>query len=73
MILGLLDKENKNFKVLQLSLLTGFFIGLYSLVDGYGARVSLSPIFKTLHWQSGSCMLVNIILIEIYWLLYLIF
>ena len=44
MILGLLDKENKNFKVLQLSLLTGFFIGLYSLVDGYGARVSLSPI-----------------------------
>ena len=44
MILGLLDKENKNFKVLQFSLLTGFFIGLYSLVDGYGARVSLSPI-----------------------------
>ena len=44
MILGLLDKENKNFKVLQLSLLTGFFIGLYSLVDGYGARASLSPI-----------------------------
>ena len=23
---------------------TGFFIGIYSLVDGYGARVSLSPI-----------------------------
>ena len=44
MILGLLDKESKNFKVLQLSLYTGFFIGLYSLVDGYGARVSLSPI-----------------------------
>jgi drug/metabolite transporter (DMT)-like permease len=44
MILGLLDKESKNFKVLQLSLFTGFFIGLYSLVDGYGARVSLSPI-----------------------------
>jgi multidrug transporter EmrE-like cation transporter len=44
MILGLLDKENKNFKVLQLSLFTGFFIGLYSLVDGYGARASLSPI-----------------------------
>ena len=40
----LLDKESKNFKVLQLSLFTGFFIGLYSLVDGYGARVSLSPI-----------------------------
>lgn len=44
MILGLGDKENKNFKVLQLSLFTGFFIGLYSLVDGYGARVSLSPV-----------------------------
>ena len=44
MILGLLDKKSKNFKVLQLSLFTGFFIGLYSLVDGYGARVSLSPI-----------------------------
>ena len=44
MILGLLDKESKKFKVLQLSLFTGFFIGLYSLVDGYGARVSLSPI-----------------------------
>ena len=44
MILGLLDKESKNFKVLQLSLFTGFFIGLYSLVDGYGARASQSPI-----------------------------
>ena len=44
MILGLLDKKSKNYKVLQLSLFTGFFIGLYSLVDGYGARVSLSPI-----------------------------
>ena len=44
MILGFLDRYNKNFKVIQFSLLTGFFIGLYSLVDGYGARVSLSPI-----------------------------
>ena len=44
MILGLLDNETKNFKVFQLSLFTGFFIGLYSLVDGYGARASLSPI-----------------------------
>ena len=42
--LGLLDKGNKNFKVIQFSLITGFFIGLYSLVDGYGARASLSPI-----------------------------
>ena len=44
MLLGLLDRENKNFKIVQFSLLTGFFIGLYSLVDGYGARTSLSPI-----------------------------
>ena len=44
MILGFFDRENKNFKVLQLSLTTGFFIGLYSLIDGYGARASLSPI-----------------------------
>jgi drug/metabolite transporter (DMT)-like permease len=44
MILGLLDRGNKNFKVVQFSLLTGFFIGIYSLVDGYGARASLSPI-----------------------------
>ena len=44
MILGLSDRGRKDFKVLQLSLITGFFIGLYSLVDGYGARVSLSPI-----------------------------
>ncbi len=44
LILGLFDKENKNFKVLQLSLFTGFFIGIYSLIDGYGARVSLSAI-----------------------------
>jgi len=44
MLLGLLDRVNKNFKIVQFSLLTGFFIGLYSLVDGYGARTSLSPI-----------------------------
>ena len=29
---------------LKYSLTTGFFIGLYSLVDGYGARISLSAI-----------------------------
>ena len=31
-----------NLNILKYSLLTGFFIGLYSLIDGYGARVSLS-------------------------------
>ena len=44
-ILGIFDKSTKNnAKIVQYSLFTGFFIGLYSLVDGYGARVSLSAI-----------------------------
>ena len=45
MILGIFDQTSKNnSKIIQYSLFTGFFIGLYSLVDGYGARVSLSAI-----------------------------
>ena len=45
LILGIFDKASKNnSKIIQYSLFTGFFIGLYSLVDGYGARVSLSAI-----------------------------
>ena len=45
MILGIFDRTSKkNSKIIQYSLFTGFFIGLYSLVDGYGARVSLSAI-----------------------------
>ena len=45
MFLGFYDqRSNKNSKIIQCSLFTGFFIGLYSLVDGYGARVSLSAI-----------------------------
>ena len=31
-------------KTVIYSLTTGFFIGLYSLSDGYGARISLSPL-----------------------------
>ena len=34
----------KNKKAVVYSLATGFFIGLYSLADGYGARISLSPL-----------------------------
>ena len=34
----------KNIKVIGFALLTGLFIGMYSLVDGYGARVSFSPL-----------------------------
>jgi len=45
MFLGIFDQRSKkNSKIIQYSLFTGFFIGLYSLVDGYGARVSLYAI-----------------------------
>ena len=45
LVLGIFDRSNKkNLKIIQYSLCTGFFIGLYSLVDGYGARASLSAI-----------------------------
>tara|TARA_B100000686_G_scaffold232087_1_gene239687 strand:+ start:1196 stop:2038 length:843 start_codon:yes stop_codon:yes gene_type:complete len=44
-ILGLFNESSiKNNKSLVYSLFTGFFIGLYSLADGYGARVSQSPL-----------------------------
>ena len=44
-ILGLFSKSSKkNTKVVIYSLFTGFFIGLYSLADGYGARISQSPL-----------------------------
>ena len=44
-IIGLFSKSvKKNNKLIIYSLSTGFFIGLYSLADGYGARVSLSPL-----------------------------
>ena len=33
-----------NLNIIQYSLFTGFFIGLYSLIDGYGARISLSAV-----------------------------
>tara|TARA_B100000287_G_scaffold336158_1_gene321819 strand:+ start:1243 stop:2055 length:813 start_codon:yes stop_codon:yes gene_type:complete len=43
-ILGVFDKAKKNFTVIKYSLLTGLFIGSYSLVDGHGARLSQSAI-----------------------------
>ena len=44
-ILGLFNESStKNNKAVIYSLFTGFFIGLYSLADGYGARVSQSPL-----------------------------
>ena len=45
MLLGLNFHLNSNEnKILYYSLTTGLFIGLYSLIDGYGARISLSAI-----------------------------
>jgi len=44
-ILGLFSKNSfKNNKAIIYSLATGVFIGSYSLADGYGARISLSPL-----------------------------
>tara|TARA_Y100000590_G_scaffold129148_1_gene147659 strand:+ start:218 stop:1060 length:843 start_codon:yes stop_codon:yes gene_type:complete len=44
-ILGIFSKSSiKNNKAIIYSLATGFFIGLYSLIDGYGARISQSPL-----------------------------
>ena len=45
MLLGFNSNLNVNdTNALKYSLTTGLFIGLYSLIDGYGARVSLSAI-----------------------------
>ena len=45
MILGLFGSKDKNqFEIIKYALLTGSFISLYSLIDGYGARVSASSI-----------------------------
>ena len=43
-ILGILDINKQNLKVIKYSLFTGVFIGTYSLIDGYGARISNSAI-----------------------------
>jgi drug/metabolite transporter (DMT)-like permease len=43
--IGLFSKSVlKNYKILSTSLATGIFIGLYSVVDGYAARISGSAI-----------------------------
>ena len=45
MLIGLFSKSViKNYKILYTSLATGIFIGIYSIVDGYGARISESAI-----------------------------
>ena len=40
----LVQKIKIKFRLLSILYLTGSFIGLYSLIDGYGARVSTSAI-----------------------------
>ena len=42
--LSIFDRAYKNHKIIKYSLLTGLCIGLYSITDGYGARISLSAI-----------------------------
>jgi len=45
MLIGLFSKSViKNYKILYTSLATGIFIGIYSIIDGYGARISESAI-----------------------------
>jgi multidrug transporter EmrE-like cation transporter len=45
MLIGLFSRSViKNYKILYTSLATGIFIGIYSIVDGYGARISESAI-----------------------------
>ena len=44
-LIGLFSKSVlKNKKILYTSLITGFFIGIYSVVDGHGARLSESAV-----------------------------
>ena len=44
-LIGIFSKSVlKNRKTLYTSLATGIFIGIYSIVDGYGARISMSAI-----------------------------
>jgi len=43
--IGLFSKSVlKDYKILYTSLATGLFIGIYSVVDGYGARISMSAV-----------------------------
>ena len=43
--IGLFSKSVlEDYKILYTSLATGLFIGIYSVVDGYGARISMSAV-----------------------------
>lgn len=68
MLVGFFDHGNfKNIKVLKYSLLTGFFIGSYSIVDGYGARISLSAItYMSWSFTLGAIMFIVLLKIKKY-------
>ena len=63
MVLGLFGSKDKNqFEIIKYALLTGSFISLYSLIDGYGARVSTSAISYISFSFLFSALLFSIIL-----------
>ena len=63
MVLGLFGSKDKNqFEIIKYALLTGSFISLYSLIDGYGARVSASSISYISYSFLFSALLFPIIL-----------
>ncbi len=65
MILGIFERNIiNNLNIIKYSLLTGFFIGLYSLIDGYGARVSLSAI-SYMSWSFTLNSLLFLILLKL--------
>jgi len=55
-------KTINNLNIIKYSLITGFFIGLYTVIDGYGARVSLSAISYMSWGFILSAMLIPILL-----------
>jgi len=56
-LIGLFSRSvTKNNKILYTSLATGIFIGLYSVVDGHGARISIKKTLtegKVVFWIGG--------------------
>ena len=63
MVLGLFGLKDKNqFEIIKYALLTGSFISLYSLIDGYGARESVSSISYISFSSLFSALLFPIIL-----------
>jgi len=65
MIVGIFDRNAfNNLNIIGYSVLTGFFIGLYSIVDGYGARASLSAI-SYMSWSFVLNSLIFSILLKI--------